>query len=227
MPLLDSLENVMCWVKDAEGRFVEASTSLAVLAGREKQELVGLTDQDLFAPEFAAEYQRDDAEVMAGGRVVFNKPELIDLAKGGVEWRMTSKLPLLDEQGRVVGTVGISRRMAGVSPIPEGEDALLRLVREARESPSCGLTVTELAARAGVSVPTLERHIRKRFGATPRTFLAEIRLNEAARLLKETNLSVSEVADRAGYESAASFTRAFRRRHGAAPGDYRKKFRRG
>lgn len=226
MPLLDSLENVMCWVKDAEGRFVEANSALAALVGREKQELAGLTDLDLFAPEFAAEYQRDDAEVMAGGRVVFNKPELIDLARGGAEWRMTSKLALLDEAGRAVGTVGVSRRMAGAAA-PEVEDNLLRLVREARESPSRGLTVATLAARAGVSVPTLERHIRKRFGATPRTFLAEIRLNEAARLLKETNLSVSEVADRTGYESAASFTRAFRRRHGVAPGEYRRKFRRG
>jgi PAS domain S-box-containing protein len=105
MPLLDSLENVMCWVKDTEGRFIEANTALAALVGRGKQELVGLTDQDLFAPEFAAEYQRDDADVMAGGRVVFNKPELIDLARGGAEWRMTSKMPLVDETGRVVGLV--------------------------------------------------------------------------------------------------------------------------
>lgn len=226
MPVLDSLENVMCWVKDAEGRFVAANTELATLVGREKRELVGLTDLDLFAPEFAAEYQRDDTDVMAGARVVFNKPELIDMAGGGSEWRITSKLALSDEAGRVVGTVGISRRMTGAAA-PEVEDNLSRLVREARERPSKGLTVASLAARAGVSVPTLERQIRKRFGATPRTFLAEIRLNEAARLLKETNLSVSEVADRVGYESAASFTRAFRRRHGVAPGEYRRKFRRG
>lgn len=225
-PLLDSLENVMCWVKDAAGRFVAVNTGLAASAGLERAAVTGRTDADLYAPEFAAVYQRDDAAVLATGRAMLNKPELINMAGGEVEWRLTSKVALRDPTGRIVGTAGISKRMASDVPGVEGGDPLANLIRQAREHMARGLTVAELAARANVSVATLERRIRVNFGTTPRSFLAEIRLNEAARLLKESNLNVAEIADRAGYESPASFTRAFRRRQGVAPGEYRRRFRR-
>lgn len=226
MPLLDSLENVMCWVKDTDGRFVAANAGLAESAGLEVAAVTGRTDADLYAAEFAAVYRRDDEAVLASGRAILNKPELINRAGGEVEWRLTSKVALRDAEGRVVGTAGISRRMASDAPDAERGDPLANLLRHARESMARGLGVAELAARAGVSVATLERRIRVNFGTTPRSFLAELRLNEAARLLKESNLNVAEIADRAGYESAASFTRAFRRRQGVAPGEFRRRFRR-
>jgi len=226
MPLLDSLENVMCWVKDAEGCFVAANAGLAESAGLPVAAVAGRTDEDLYAAEFAAVYRRDDEAVLESGRAILNKPELINRAGGEVEWRLTSKVALRDPEGRVVGTAGISRRMASDAPDAERGDPLANLIRHARESMARGLGVAELAARAGVSVATLERRIRGNFGTTPRSFLAELRLNEAAKLLKESNLNVAEIADRAGYESAASFTRAFRRRQGVAPGEFRRRFRR-
>jgi AraC-like DNA-binding protein len=226
MPLLESLENVMCWVKDADGRFVAVNTGLAASAGRQRAAVLGKTDADLYAPEFAAVYQRDDAAVLESGRSLLNKPELVNMAGGEVQWRLTSKVALRDPSCHIVGTAGISRRMASDVPGAEGGDPLANLIRQAREHMARGLTVAELAERANVSVATLERRIRLNFGTTPRSFLAEIRLNEAARLLKESNLNVAEIADRAGYESPASFTRAFRRRQGVAPGEYRKRFRR-
>lgn len=224
-PLLESLENVMCWVKDAEGRFVAVNTGLAESAGLERAEVIGKTDADLYAPEFAAVYQRDDAAVLLSGRALLNKPELINMAGGEVEWRLTSKVALRDGEGRIVGTAGISKRMASDVPGVEGGDPLANLIRQAREHMARGLTVAELAGRANLSVATLERRIRVNFGTTPRSFLAEIRLNEAGRLLKESNLTIAEVADRSGYESPASFTRAFRRRQGVAPGEFRRRFR--
>jgi AraC-like DNA-binding protein len=225
-PLLDSLENVMCWVKDASGRFVAVNTGLADPAGLDRAAVEGQTDADLYAPEFAAIYQRDDAMVLATGRSLLNKPELVNMAGGEVEWRLTSKVALRDREGRIVGTAGISKRMANDVPGTDGGDPLANLIRQAREHMARGLTVAELAARANVSVATLERRIRVNFGTTPRSFLAEIRLNEAARLLKESNLTIAEIADRAGYESPASFTRAFRRKQGLAPGEFRRRFRR-
>lgn len=224
-PLLECLENVMCWVKDAKGRFVAVNSGLAESAGLERAKVIGKTDADLYAPEFAAVFQRDDAAVLMSGRALLNKPELINMAGGEVEWRLTSKVALRDGEGRIVGTAGISKRMASDVPGVEGGDPLANLIRQAREHMARGLTVAELAGRANLSVATLERRIRVNFGTTPRSFLAEIRLNEAGRLLKESNLTIAEVANRSGYESPASFTRAFRRRQGVAPGEFRRRFR--
>ena len=53
------------------------------------------------------------------------------------------------------------------------------------------------------------------------TYLARWRLRLAARWLRETNLSVSEILHRLGYASAPAFHRAFKREHGVAPSAYR------
>ncbi|MBC8011321.1 MAG: AraC family transcriptional regulator [Burkholderiales bacterium] len=226
MPLLDRLQDVNCWVKDREGRFVAVNAALALAAGLGREKMVGKSDADLYAQEFAAMYHRDDLAVLNGGRAILDKPELIHTAPGEFEWRLTSKIPVRDAAGRIVGTAGISRRMASVAALPGQTDALGGLIRYARENIARRITVRGLAAHAKLSVATLERRIQATLGTTPRRFLAEIRLNEAARLLTGSALNVAEVADRAGYESPASFTRAFRRRHGVAPGVFRNQGRR-
>jgi transcriptional regulator GlxA family with amidase domain len=58
--------------------------------------------------------------------------------------------------------------------------------------------------------------------ASPVTYLARWRLQLAARLLQTTRKNVLEVALDAGYNSEASFNRAFKRELGLPPGQYRK-----
>ena len=58
-------------------------------------------------------------------------------------------------------------------------------------------------------------------GRTTKEHVTDRRLLEAARLLRFTTLSVGEIAYRAGYTDQLYFSRAFRRRYGAAPTDYR------
>ena len=58
-----------------------------------------------------------------------------------------------------------------------------------------------------------------RWGA-PRTYLTRWRMHLATSLLRDGRLSVREVAERAGYASIAAFSKAFKRRFGAAPALY-------
>lgn len=95
--------------------------------------------------------------------------------------------------------------------MPGQPDALGGLIRHARENIARRITVRGLATHAKLSVATLKRRIQTAFVTTPRRFLAVIRLNEAARLLSGSAMNVAEVADRSGYESPASITRALRR----------------
>ncbi len=59
-------------------------------------------------------------------------------------------------------------------------------------------------------------------GRTTKEHVTDRRLLEAARLLRFTTLTVGEIAYRAGYTDQLYFSRAFRRRYGAAPTDYRR-----
>jgi len=80
---------------------------------------------------------------------------------------------------------------------------------------------------AGVarSVATSRRQLQRAFqevgGTTFRTYLAEVRMRNAVRMLREGALPVREVAQRVGYRQPAQFAKAFRRHHGAPPSSMR------
>ena len=78
-----------------------------------------------------------------------------------------------------------------------------------------------LAGRLGVSRTTLDRAFAADIGASPAYMLARMRLNEAKRLMKNTELSISEVAYRLGYCNPAYFTNVFRREIGKTPKAWR------
>jgi AraC-like DNA-binding protein len=82
-------------------------------------------------------------------------------------------------------------------------------------------TLASLARVAGLSRSVFAERFHGRVGVPPMAYLTRWRLQLAARWLRETQLSVSEVFHRLGYASAAAFHRAFKREHGAAPSVYR------
>jgi len=84
-------------------------------------------------------------------------------------------------------------------------------------------SVDSLAAKTGLSRSVFAERFAARLGRTPMSYLAEWRLQIAARLLRETDLSISEICHRLGYGSAASFDRAFKRSHRLSPSAYRRR----
>jgi len=83
-------------------------------------------------------------------------------------------------------------------------------------------SLESLAAKAGLSRSVFAARFRKRIGATPMAYVAQCRLRLASRWLQETELSVSEVFQRLGYASAATFNRAFKRKFRFPPSAYRR-----
>lgn len=86
-------------------------------------------------------------------------------------------------------------------------------------------SVESLAAVAGLSRSMFAERFAKRLGRTPMSYLSEWRLKLAARLLRETELSVSEIFQKLGFASAASFDRAFKRAHRLSPSAYRRRLK--
>lgn len=83
------------------------------------------------------------------------------------------------------------------------------------------LSLAEIAARACVSVNTLQRHFRAMWGTTVAQYLRDGRLARARLALERDGVSVMQAAELAGYNSAANFATAFRRRFGVSPGQVR------
>jgi AraC-like DNA-binding protein len=67
----------------------------------------------------------------------------------------------------------------------------------------------------------LDQRFRAVLGLSPIRYLTEWRMHVAADLLASTDLTVAQVARRAGYDSQEAFSRAFKRRTGSAPTTWR------
>ncbi len=82
-------------------------------------------------------------------------------------------------------------------------------------------TVAELAAVAGLSRAAFAQRFTTAIGQPPLAYLTSVRLAEAAKLLRETDRPITQIARVIGYSSTITLTRAFRREQGITPGAYR------
>jgi PAS domain S-box-containing protein len=99
------------YFKDRQSRFILINRAQAKLLGlQDPSQAIGKTDADFFAPEHATEALRDEQEVMRTGQPVVGIVEADRLSSGQVaDWVSTTKLPLYDNAGRIIGTFGLSR----------------------------------------------------------------------------------------------------------------------
>jgi PAS domain S-box-containing protein len=96
--------------KDTAGRFLRVNPALAARFGlADPAEAIGKTDFDFFAPEYARQVAAADQEIMRSGRPVVGKEEKEIWRDGRSTWVTTTRLPLLDRYGAVVGTFGIAQ----------------------------------------------------------------------------------------------------------------------
>lgn len=98
---------------------------------------------------------------------------------------------------------------------------ILRALSAMHHDPRHPWSVAEIAARAGMSRAAFARRFSLLVGQTPLGYLAQWRMNVAAKLLRSTGLSMENVALSVGYDSAPAFGNAFRRQFSISPGRYR------
>ena len=109
--LLDNVPDSI-YFKDAKGRFLRSSRAQAQRFGlSDPAQAVGKTDSDFFAKEHAEEALADEQRIMQTGQPMINAEEHSPLADGTDRWVSTSKLPLRDKEGNIIGTFGISREI--------------------------------------------------------------------------------------------------------------------
>jgi AraC family transcriptional regulator, transcriptional activator FtrA len=103
---------------------------------------------------------------------------------------------------------------------------LSRLLDFVRAHPAEAHTLRSLAARAAMSVRTLQREFARATGQAPHEWLVGERIERAKELLETSRLSAPAIAVRVGLGSAESLRHHFRRRVGTTPAQYRRRFSR-
>ena len=87
---------------------------------------------------------------------------------------------------------------------------------------SSQITLDLLCERFSLSKQGLIKKFKKHTGKTPMEYLAQIRLTHSKTLLKDTSLSISEIASACGFENVYYFSNVFKRMTSASPSAYRK-----
>jgi two-component system sensor histidine kinase/response regulator len=105
--LVDHLPDAI-YVKDAQGRKTLANRADVRNLGRTiEAEVLGRNDFEFFEPAVAANFYADDQAVIQSGQPIINREESFTDAQGQPRWLLTSKLPLRDADGQVIGLVGV------------------------------------------------------------------------------------------------------------------------
>lgn len=125
--LLETLMNNIpdsIYFKDLESRFTRINRYAAERFGAGDPALaIGRTDFDYFTDEHAAQAFRDEQEIVRTGLPMVNVEEKETKPDGGIRWVSTTKLPLRDASGNILGTFGVSR---DITQRKEFEDQLER-----------------------------------------------------------------------------------------------------
>ncbi len=129
--LIDTLPDLI-YVKDRESRFTLGNVAVAEVMGAETpQGLIGKTDFDFYPEELAARYFADERKVIQTGSPLVNRQEPIVDPAGNAGWFLTTKVPLKDSQGEVIGLVGVGRDITEQKRL---QDELIRLSRAVEQS---------------------------------------------------------------------------------------------
>ena len=128
--LMDNLPDHI-YFKDRDSRFIAVNRAMAALFGLEDpSDVLGKTDSDLFAPEHAKAALRDEQEILHTGQPLVNMEEKETWPDGHETWVSTTKLPLRDPNGHIIGTFGLSR---DITEKKRAEGKLAALAEELRE----------------------------------------------------------------------------------------------
>ena len=103
---------------------------------------------------------------------------------------------------------------SGLERVPDG---LLKVRQLISEAPAREITLGQMAALAGMSIPNLSLRFKQVFGVSPVECLIQHRIHHAAHLLANQNLTVTEVGQLVGYDDPFHFSKMFKKHYGFSP----------
>jgi PAS domain S-box-containing protein len=114
--LMDSIPDSI-YFKDSENKFVMVNKAKAARSNVKPEDMIGKTDFDFLPEEEARKVFEDDEEVMKKGKFMINKVERLTSVDGTEKWVSVTKFPRFDNDGNIIGTMGISRDITEIKKL--------------------------------------------------------------------------------------------------------------
>jgi len=168
--VIDNLPDAI-YTKDSGGRKTLTNrVDLENIGAANEVEILGKTDWELFPEDVAARFDADDQAVLQSGQPVLNREEFLVNLHGQEHWLLTSKLPLRNESGSIVGLLGIGHDITARKQAEEILRESERKLREAQEMAHLGFWSWEVKT----GKVEWSEEVFKIFGLDPQEFTPQI-----------------------------------------------------
>jgi len=143
------------YFKDTESRFIKSSNTQARQFGvQSPDEMVGKTDFDFFAEARARLAFEDEQEIIRTGQPIIDKEERELWKDGHITWASSTKMPMRDDAGKIIGIMGISRDITARKLVEESHTRLATAVEQAAES----IVITDVGGTILYVNPAFEKN---------------------------------------------------------------------
>lgn len=220
--LFEELSDIYFFAKNTAGEFVLCNSAVLDALGLTSEwDMIGKTDYDLVPREMAEVYHEADRQVIQTGLPVRNIVEPVPASGGALNWYITSKTPVVANDGKVIGVAIAMRDFDRVGAVLAPYREFTPVIEFIFQNYHQQILVDHLAAIAGLSVRQFERRFKKLFGLTPINYINRYRVRTACIALRKTSDSISTIALGSGFYDHSHFVKHFRQIMGMTPSHYR------
>lgn len=220
--LFETLSDSFYFAKNLNGEFVYANQLfLDHFKFDGLKAVIGKTDLDILPKSIGEKIQKDDQHIMKTGQAIANIVELIPGDSTKMRWHVTTKSPLKNRAGDIVGIEGITRDLSLADKQLEPYSQFKNTVSFIQQNFSESIDINKLAKQLHMSISTFERQFKARFACSPSQFIKKTRIAAACKLLREGQ-NISLTATQCGFCDQSYFTKEFRTLMGLTPKQFQK-----
>lgn len=226
LDVLEKIPDARFMIKDLDSRYVYMSEALReAIHIAPGQQVVGKTDFDLFPKIVAQNFRENDLKVYRHGEPLVGEIHAAMFFEHEPTWAISSKYPLRDRDGEIVGLVTINEPYDEVAGHDDELNRLLPAIERMSTEYAEPLSVADLARSCGYSERHFMRLFKARMLVSPHRFLEQVRMFHAMDALKHSNRTVADIAEACGFHDSSAFAKRFSRFAGMTPLRYRRKQR--
>ena len=224
--LFDCAPDVAFFIKNSNGQYIAINDSMVARHGlQSKQQIIGLTPCQLCAGELGEVPTAQDAEVLKSGQPMIEHLELQLFKPKHPVWCLTTKMPIKNSEGDVIGLFGFSRDVRIAVNVDEIPPKFASALARFEKNMGAAISPASLAEESELTSQKLIRLTKKLYGITPTQLIAKVRIAAACRQLEETDKSIADIAFSCGFSDHSAFTRAFKSSTSVTPSVYRSQAR--
>jgi len=220
--MLDHIPGVMFMIKDLDSRYIYMSGKLRESIDlASDQKVVGKTDFDIFPRIVAERFRQNDLLVFREGRTLVDEIHATSYYSGPTQWFFSSKFPLRNHEGDIVGLITINRPYDEVVDRDSELNRLLPVIEFIKTNYAEKITIADMARLCFLSESHFMRLFKQLIKMTAHGYLEQVRMFHAMDQIKHRSVSIAAIAQNCGFYDHSSFVKRFKKVTGTTPLRYR------